>query len=271
MDFPNKPKYQIGDLLEIMRLLRGPDGCPWDKQQTHHTIRRNFLEEAYEAAEAIDDGNPELLREELGDVLLQVVFHCQMEAEQGGFDFDDVCDGICRKLIERHPHIFAGATATTPQEVLSNWEDIKKQTKGQSTQAEVLGSVPKTLPALMRSEKIQQRAAKVGFDYPDTARAFSDLESEVSELASAIGKADAQNAVEELGDLLFSVVNVARFLSVDPERALEKSCEKFVRRFAGVERLAAERGVDMLSAGIDRLDILWQEVKKIESKNLEVF
>lgn len=264
MDFERKDKYSIEDLLRIMRILRSPDGCPWDKQQTHQSIRKNFIEETYEVAEAIDNRDSALLMEELGDVLLQVVFHSQMESELGVFDFGDVADGVCKKLIIRHPHIFADTIAETPQEVLRNWDDIKQSQKGQKTVSETLESVPRTLPSLMRGEKVQHRAAKSGFDYPDLWRAFSDMRSEVEELDEAARQGDSGLIEEELGDLIFSVVNVARFLGIDAEAALGKACDKFISRFAGVERLADERGIDMKSAGIESLDVLWREVKNNE-------
>lgn len=261
MDFLQKDKYAIQDLLAIMRLLRSPAGCPWDKQQTHASIRKNLIEETYEAAEAIDTGDTALLCEELGDVLLQVVFHTEMERERGTFDFDAVCDGICKKLIHRHPHIFGDAIAETPAEVLRNWEDIKKREKNHTTQTAVLQSVPRTLPALMRSEKVQARAAKVGFDFPDTAGAMQSLRSELDELSAAIANGNHEEINEELGDLLFSAANVARFTKVDSEQALSASSDKFIRRFARLEALAAERGVDIAAANMDALDRLWQEVK----------
>lgn len=152
VSFTEKERYYFNDLRHIMKVLRGGDGCPWDKEQDHHSIRRNFLEEVYEVLEAIDQENPDMLKEELGDVLLQVVFHSEMESEKGVFDIDDVCDGICKKLIQRHPHIFAGINADTTAEVLSNWEEIKQREKGQTTKTQTLESVPKVLPALMRAE-----------------------------------------------------------------------------------------------------------------------
>lgn len=264
MDFRRKPKYSVEDLLYIMRILRSPDGCPWDKQQTHQSIRSNFIEETYEVVEAIDLNDPELLKEELGDVLLQVIFHSQMESETGNFDFSDVADGICKKLIVRHPHIFSDVVAETPAEVLKNWEDIKQRQKGQTTQSEALSSVPRTLPSLMRCEKVQHRAAKAGFDYPDAAQAFSGMRSEVEELSEAILTHDPDKIKEEFGDLLFSAVNVSRFLGVNAENALEKSCDKFISRFSNVERLASERGIDMKTASIELLDSLWGEVKNME-------
>jgi tetrapyrrole methylase family protein/MazG family protein len=264
--FEQKGRYTVGDLAEIMRLLRSQDGCPWDREQTHASIRKNLLEEAYEAAEAIDLGDMGLLKEELGDVLLQVVFHAQMESEAGGFGLEDVADGICKKLIVRHPHVFADVVADTPAEVLRNWENIKQREKGQDTYAATLESVPKNLPALMRSEKLQQRAGKAGFRYPDWQAAFKDLASELEELREAAGSGDEAHAKEELGDLLFAAVNVARHLGVDAEEALGSSCEKFTRRFTEAEKLAAARGIDMPNAGLETLDILWGEVKYKETK-----
>ena len=166
-EFVKKPKHTIDDLLYIIEILRGPDGCPWDREQNHRSIRNNFIEETYEAVEAIDKDDPELLKEELGDVLLQVVFHSRMEQEANVFDFSDVCDEVCKKLILRHPHVFSDFDAKTSDAVLDNWEKIKQKTKGQKLQADALLSVPKVFPALIRSQKVQKRAARAGFDYPD--------------------------------------------------------------------------------------------------------
>lgn len=262
-EFLQKTSYDMNDLLTIMSLLRGEDGCPWDREQDHHSIRKNFLEETYEAVEAIDNEDAELLKEELGDVLLQIVFHAQMEQETGGFCFDDVCDGICKKLIVRHPHVFDHITVADSGEVLANWDTIKKQTKGQTTVTETLKSVPVVFPALMRSQKVQHRAAKGGFDYPDTAWAMRDLDSEVAELKEAIAQGEQAHIDEELGDLLFSAVNVARFVHSDAEDCLVKSCNKFITRFEKVEWLAGERGIDMKTSSIEVLDKLWKEAKSM--------
>lgn len=266
--FQPKDRYGIDDLLTIMALLRSENGCPWDREQTHKSIRKNFIEETYEVVEAIDNGDKTLLREELGDVLLQVVFHAQMETEAGQFSFEDVCHDICSKLILRHPHIFSNVIANTSDEVLNNWEDIKKQEKNQATQTETLRSVPKVLPALMRSAKVQQRAAKAGFDYPDMDWAMKDLVSEVEELRRALLDGNSEEVFEELGDLLFSVVNVARFAKVDAEECLTAASEKFIDRFEQVERLAEEKGVNMADSSMDKLDLLWKESKDI-LKNIE--
>lgn len=261
VSFEFKEKYTISDLLEIMRLLRTPEGCPWDREQTHESIRSNLLEETHEALEAIDRGDMPLLQEELGDVLLQVVFHAQMEQEKGSFTFDDVVDGICKKLVVRHPHVFGDVTADDAGQVLKNWDAIKRETKGGKTQADMLRAVPRALPALMRAGKVQNRARRVGFDWPDVSGALQALDSETAELKQAIASGDAAAMEEELGDLLFSAVNVSRFIDTDAEQALTGATDKFIRRFTVVEQLAAERGVDMASASLEQLDRLWEEAK----------
>ncbi len=260
--FALKDRYQMEDLLAIMTKLRSEEGCPWDREQTHESIRNNLIEETYEVVEAIDNKDPVSMEEELGDLLMQVVFHAKMEEEVGGFTFDDVVNGVCQKLIVRHPHIFGDVVVHNSDEVLDNWDEIKRQQKGQSTYTETLKSVPKVFPALMRSAKVQKRAAKSGFDYPDVQWAFQDLLSEVEELKEAIAQNNADGCFEELGDLLFSAVNVARFLHVDPEDSLNVSCNKFIDRFEAVERLAIERNVDMKHSSIDNLNCLWNEAKK---------
>ncbi len=255
-------KYTLEDLLEIMRKLRAPDGCPWDREQTHETLRKCFIEETYEALEAIDTADLPLLKEELGDVLLQVIFHAQLEEEAGTFDFSDVVDGVAHKMVQRHPHVFGEVQVNSTEDVLRNWDAIKKKSKEQTTQKEVLESVSKALPALMRSEKVQQKAAKTGFDWPDVSGAFQKAEEELQELREATSEGDRLHIQEELGDLLFSVVNVSRFLKVDPEEALSRSCDKFIRRFGQVEELATHRGVNLEASSLDELDALWEEVKK---------
>lgn len=261
MEFQQKDHYEIQDLLDIMKILRSPEGCPWDREQTHHSIRSNFIEETYEAIEAIDTEDRVLLQEELGDVLLQVIFHAQMEEETQSFTFADVVDGICKKLIIRHPHIFSDVTAHTSDEVLKNWDAIKMRTKSQRTQGQAMDSVSKALPSLMRSSKIQQKAAKVGFDWPDVKGAMEKIAEEMEELREAIEENDVQHQEEELGDVLFSVVNVARFLKIDSEHALSKACDKFVQRFSKVEQMANEKGLDMKEASLEELDALWEKAK----------
>ena len=262
VSFTPKERYTIEDLLEIMRLLRSPEGCPWDREQTHESIRSDFLEETHEAVEAINLRDAEGLKEELGDVLLQVVFHAQIEAEEGRVDFGDVVDGIAKKLIVRHPHVFADASADSSAQVWKSWDAIKRQTKGGKTQADLLRAVPRSLPALMRAAKVQSRARRVGFDWPDVSGALEALDSERAELGQAMASGDAREIEEELGDLLFSAVNVSRFLHTDAEQALTLASDKFIRRFTAVEELAARQGVDMASAPLSELDRLWEQAKK---------
>lgn len=259
--FKFKDSYGIQDLAEIVRILRAPGGCPWDREQTHKTIRRDFLEETYEVIEAINKNDTELLKEELGDVLLQVVFHSQIETEKGSFDLNDVADGICKKMIERHPHVFGTAVAENSEQVLENWDAIKKRTKNQKSQTDSMLSVPREFPALMRADKVQKKASKAGFDWDSAEGAFDKVEEELAELKAAVEKGDGTNTLEELGDLLFSVVNVSRFIGVDSEEALTNATDKFIDRFSKVEKLAAEKGIDMKSAELRELDKLWDIAK----------
>lgn len=260
-DFNFKDSYNFDDLVLIMKILRQPGGCPWDAEQTHESIRRNFIEETYEVIEAIDKADSELLCEELGDSLLQVVFHAQIAQDAGNFDMNEVCDGICKKLIIRHPHVFADVKADTSEKVLENWDAIKMQTKEQKTQAEVLDSVSHSLPALIRAHKVQHKARKFGFDWQDVTGALDKLSEEITELRQAIEKGNTDECFEEFGDVLFSAVNVSRFIDVEPEHALSSSCDKFISRFAKVEALANERGIDMKTATLEELDALWDEIK----------
>ena len=260
VDFQYKDSYGVKDLEEIVRILRAPGGCPWDAEQTHQSIRRNFLEEAYEAVEAIDEGSPEHLKEELGDVLLQVVMHARMEEEAGHFDLDAVADGICKKLIYRHPHVFGDVAVSGTGEVLSNWEALKRKEKGQATNTDALEAVARALPALWRAEKVQKKARKAGFDWPDVSGALDKLSEELEELKTAA--AEGTNVAEELGDLLFSAVNAARFLKVDPEDALNGATDKFIGRFRKVEAQAAAQGKAMEDMGLEELDALWERAKE---------
>ncbi len=269
MDFQRKETYTIEDLLQIVRILRSPGGCPWDREQTHQSIRACLIEETYEAVEAIDTEDTELLKEELGDVLLQVVFHADLETEAGRFNFDQVADGICKKLIVRHPHVFGDVHVQDSAEVLKNWDAIKKSTKHQSTQAQVLESVSPALPALMRSAKVQQKAAKSGYDFADVWQTLQKVEEETAELKEAIRKGNAQDCQQEVGDLLFSVVNAARHLKTEPEQALTVSCNKFITRFTAAEELAKERGQRLDTLSPEELDRLWDEVKQRTIPQLE--
>ncbi len=262
VEFEQKPQYTIADLREIVRLLRSPEGCPWDKEQTHASVRNDLLEEAYEAAEAIDLQDMTLLREELGDVLLQVVFHCTMAEETKAFDFDAVCDAVCKKLIVRHPHVFGDVKAEDSETVLKNWDAIKKQTKGQETYADTLRSVAKSLPALARAQKVGKRAARAGMDLESMADAFDCVRAERAELQAAIAAGDASMMEEELGDLLFSCVNTARHLGIDAEQALTKATNKFIERFAAAETLISRDGKKMPELSADEMDGYWADAKE---------
>lgn len=259
VDFEYKKKYSLQDLREIVRLLRAPGGCPWDIRQTHESIRRNLLEEAYEAAEAIDENSPEHLKEELGDVLLQVLFHASIEEDAGRFDLDDVADGVCKKLIYRHPHVFSTEQAETTGQVLANWETLKRREKGQETDTDALDSVARSLPGLWRADKLQAKAEKAGFAWPEVRFALDKTEEELGELKTAV--AEHSNVEEELGDLLFATVEVARFFQIDPEAAMGKACEKFIRRFSRVEQGAAARGSRMADMPLSDLIGLWNQAK----------
>ena len=257
IDFERKDHYGLSDLLRIVALLRSEDGCPWDRVQTHASLRRSLLEEAYEAADAIDRGDTENLKEELGDVLLQVVFHARIEEEQGRFTFADSVNDVCRKLIVRHPHVFGEVKVKDSEDVLRNWNDIKQKTKGQETYTETLRSVCGALPALMRAQKIGKRAERAGMDFPDAEAALKSLESEIGEVKAA----SAENEAEELGDMLFAAVNVVRKKGYDAEELLTRAADKFVDRFEKTENMVRCEGKDMRSLDIDTLDAYWQKAK----------
>ena len=260
IDFEYKERYDVADLVRIMEVLRSPDGCPWDREQTHQSIRRDMLEEAYEVAEAIDEENPEHLKEELGDVLLQVVFHARMAQEKGWFDFKDVVDGVCQKMVFRHPHVFGSVEADNTEQALNTWDTQKQQEKGQKTVGDTLDAVARSLPGLMRAEKIQSKARKVGFDWDETEKAVEKLSEEVEELKQAIR--EKSNPQEELGDVLFAAAKVGRFLGHDSEQALHGTCEKFITRFRRVEEQADGKALTEYS--IHDLEKMWQNAKQKE-------
>ncbi len=273
VSFPIKSSYTIEDLERIVTILRSPDGCPWDREQTHQSLQSGMLEETHEALDAIRREDVPGMREELGDVLLQVVFHSDIERERGSFNFDDVVTDICRKLIVRHPHVFGDVQANTTDQVLLNWDAIKRKTKGDASgdasRASLLRNLPATLPALMRAAKVQTRAKRAGFDWPEVSGAFQALTDETRELQEAMQQNDPAAIQEELGDLLFSAVNVSRFVDVDAEQALTASTDKFIRRFEQMEQLAIARGLDMDNATLEEWDALWNEVKQTERSAAE--
>lgn len=256
-------RFDINDLLDIVALLRSENGCQWDKVQTHQSIRSSLIEETYEAADAIDKSDVPALKEELGDVLLQVVFHAQIEREKDSFTFDDVCDGICRKLITRHPHVFGEVKADTPDEVLKNWDEIKMAEKSQKTYSDTLLSVPDAFPALMRAQKIQKRAAKAGYDFKTPADAMDKLCEELDELKEAIATDGNSDILDETGDLLFSAVNISRLLGIDAEEALGRSSDKFVKRFCSTENMALKSGKALSDMSDEDRDRLWEAAKEV--------
>ena len=244
-------------LAEVMARLRSPDGCPWDLEQTPATLARHLLEEAHESVDAIDSGDWEHLSEELGDLLLQIVFQSRMAEEHGRFDLADVVDGITEKLERRHPHIFGSARAETAEQVTVNWERIKSEEEGKDTGV----TMPPGLPAVMAARKIQSNAARAGFDWDDARGVLEKLDEEIRELTEAIG--GPEDMLErEVGDLLFTVVNLSRHLGVDPEHALRGTAREFVRRYALMDEEAERRGVDLASMTIDEKENLWQSAKR---------
>ena len=269
-EFVLKDKYNIDDLVAIIKVLRAPGGCPWDREQTHESIKKNFIEETYEVVEAINKQSTDMLREELGDVLLQIVLHSEMESENGNFSFDDVVNDIVQKLVVRHPHVFGEVVANNTAEALNSWDAVKLKTKGQKNQTESMLSVPRELPALMRAQKIQHKAAKIGFDWDNVGGAVDKLYEEIDELKTAMEQGKRFDIEDEFGDVLFSCVNIARFIDVDSEEALTASTDKFISRFSLVEQMASEQGIDMKSSSIEELDRLWDKAKKIKNSEKSV-
>ncbi|MDJ1121740.1 nucleoside triphosphate pyrophosphohydrolase [Olsenella sp. YH-ols2217] len=250
-------------LVRTIWRLRQPDGCPWDKEQTHRSIKRNLVEEAYEAVDAIEEGSDAHLAEELGDVLMQVLLHAQIAADEGAFTFDDVAWGLNEKLIRRHPHVFGEAAAQDPDDVLGIWESVKAEERAGRTGVEgLLDSVPRSLPALMECQKLSARAARAGFDWPDVDAVWDKFAEERAEVAAEPSGSESQAL--EFGDLLFTLVNVARKLGIDAEDALRQSNAKFRRRWQGVETLAAADGEPVTEEGHERLEELWGIVKDRE-------
>ncbi|MCL2059016.1 MAG: nucleoside triphosphate pyrophosphohydrolase [Oscillospiraceae bacterium] len=300
----NKEKYDFGDLLRVMDALLAPDGCPWDREQTHESLKRYLIEEAYEVLEAIDAEDAAVMCEELGDVLLQIVFHAHIAAD---FDIGDVIEGVCKKMISRHPHVFGTVVANTPGEVLENWESIKRNEKGLTRHIQSLKGVPSNLPALMRAYKVQQKARDAGFDWDGVGPVLDKVEEELAELRRAIaasgsggdggsgsasgeggsggdnidsdssnnggGEVGGSKSVEkdgdiyeELGDFLFAAVNLSRFIDAHPELALTASTEKFIRRFGAMEEMIDSEGLQMKDMSLAEMDTYWDKVKSAENR-----
>lgn len=264
LDFLCKESYDLRDFVALVSYLRSPRGCPWDQVQTHKSIRRNFLEETYEACEAIDAGDLVHMREELGDVLMQVLFHTDIEREAGHFDIDDVADAACKKLVYRHPHVFRRDEPDAP-----DWDTMKQRERAQTTTAEAMDSVARSLPALWRCDKIQAKAAKTGFEWPDVHAALDKVDEETRELRAAVASGDTEAIGDELGDLLFAAVKVARFAGIDPEQAAHAACEKFIRRFSAMETAAANDGTALEQCTLAQMLTLWQQAKQTVSAEQE--
>ncbi|HOE61972.1 MAG TPA: nucleoside triphosphate pyrophosphohydrolase [Kiritimatiellia bacterium] len=257
----------IARLDEVMRRLRASDGCPWDREQTLKTLKPCLLEETYELLEAMDNGDPEHHREELGDVLLQVVFQCAIREEEGCFTFDEVAQVLADKLIRRHPHVFGEVRVDSSSQVLRNWEAIKLTEPDKPANRSALDGVPRSLPALLKAQRMQAKAARVGFDWANAAGAMTKVGEELAELQEAATSGDLRRVTEEMGDLLFSLVNTCRFLDVDAEQALETANRKFERRFREVERRLRAQGRMLKDCTLEELDAVWEVVKEEETCN----
>lgn len=260
--FFDRTRYLFCDLCAVMERLRAPDGCPWDREQTHESIKGDLIEECYELLDAIDERDDDHIIEELGDVLMLIVFHSVIAKEQGRFDADDVSDAVVKKLIYRHPHVFGDKVASTAGEVLANWDTLKAAQRNRKTQTEALCEVPKRFPALMRAAKVQKRAGKVGFDWNSAEEAFPKIGEEANELLDALH--DGTNTSEEAGDLLFAAVNVIRLLKLDPEQVLHDATDKFINRFGRMEQLAREDGTRLESLSFDKQNEYWDKAKSAE-------
>lgn len=254
-------QYTLQDLVDIIQRLRGDGGCPWDRVQTHETLREAMLEEAYEAVDAIDNKDIANLKEELGDVLLQVVFHAQIEAENHNFTIDDVVSGVCEKMIYRHPHVFGDAQAKDADDVLVKWEELKKKEKHTRTQTEVMQAIPNALPALLYARKVQKKAADVGFDFENAEQAMAKVVEECRELEEAIMLKNGTEE-EEFGDFLFAMVNLSRFFKINPEFALTKASKKFINRFEYVENSANSMGKMLSDMSLEEMNFLWDKAKE---------
>ena len=261
-DLGNKKDFQ--DLLDIIETLRNPGGCPWDREQTHESLKSALLEECYEVIDAIENEDEDALIEELGDVLLQVVFHASIGKEDGYFDIMDVIGGISNKMINRHPHVFGNEKANTSEQVLVNWDEIKKEEKGIKTLTEEMQNIAKSLPATTRAYKVQKKAKKVGFDWDDVNCAMDKVKEELNEIKEVYNCEDKSIIEGEVGDLLFVCINVARFLEVDGELALDKTIKKFIKRFSYIENEAIKNNKNLKDMTLEEMDKLWEEAKTSE-------
>ena len=251
----------LSKLVDLMAKLRSPDGCPWDRKQTTESLKPFLIEEAYEVIDALDEGDPEKVREELGDLLFQIIFHARIGEEKGEFTMRDVIETNVEKMIRRHPHVFGGEKLSTDTEVIANWEEIKKKERGSEHRKSILEGVPRSMPSLTRAHRLQERAARVGFDWNRIDEALPKLDEEIAEFKESLKSEDAARIEEELGDIFFMLVNLSRFLAVDPDKALRKTIGKFIRRFRYIEESAADSGRSLNEMTLDEMEKLWQEAK----------
>lgn len=256
-------KATLEQLADIMKKLRSPEGCPWDREQTKESLKPFLIEEAYEVLEALEEGNSEKLKEELGDLLFQIMFYTQVTEELGEFNVYDVIQTVKEKMIRRHPHVFGQAKAETSAEVLINWEHIKRGEKDISSRRSVLDGVPKKLPALLRAHRVQDKVSRVGFDWEHIDQVFAKVKEEMGEFQEALACGDHKNIEEELGDLLFALVNIARFIQINPEEALRKTVVKFTNRFHFIEESLIAEGKDIKTVSLEEMDQLWEKAKKV--------
>lgn len=263
MSLTESKRFDFSDLEQIMHRLRADDGCEWDRAQTHESIRINLIEEAYELVEAIDMKNAEMIKEECGDILMQAVFHAEIAQKNGEFDYTDMISGLCRKLIDRHTHIFGANHADNADEALVFWEEAKKKEKHYTSASDEMNRIPKNLPSLLYAEKLQKKAKKVGFDWDDVSCAYDKVAEETQELKAA----SPEHRSKEAGDLLFAVVNVLRFYKIDPEMALHEANHKFFRRFKAVEDAIKAQGKEMKDCTLEEMDAVWNQVKKQENND----
>jgi tetrapyrrole methylase family protein/MazG family protein len=261
MNEKNDQDNAFRKLVKLMAALRGPEGCPWDRKQTPGSLKPFLVEECYEVIDALDEGNPDKIKEELGDLLFQILFHARIAEERGHFSIDDVITAIQEKMTRRHPHVFGDEKLATDKEVLANWEEIKKKEKGHEDRRSILEGVPKELPSLLRAHRLQERAARVGFDWNHLNEALPKLDEEIAEFKESLKEENAGKIEEELGDVFFTLVNISRFLGVNPDEALRKTISKFIHRFRYIEEHAANAGTSLNDMTLDEMEALWQQAK----------
>jgi len=261
----NDPEAAFKKLVAIVDTLMSENGCPWDKVQTHDTLKPYLVEEVYETLEALDDGDPQEIQGELGDLLYQILFHAKISSQNNEFDIGDVIESISAKMVRRHPHVFKDGKLDTPDQVVDQWEEIKKTEANHSRRESVLDGVPKPLPGLLRAQKLQKKAAKHGFDWDKISAVFDKLDEEIAEFKEAVLSGKNDDIAEELGDILFVLVNIARHKKIDAEEALRKTNNKFIKRFHHIERQVAQKGKTMKDTPLDEMERYWQEAKKNKS------